>query len=43
MKIVESEVRRNRAKPQRCVIVGRDNAGAARKFFAALKGMFAAG
>jgi predicted SprT family Zn-dependent metalloprotease len=32
------------AKPQRCaVIVGRENAGAARKFIAALKGMFAAG
>ena len=32
------------AKPQRCaVIVGRDNAGAAKSFFAVLKGLFAAG
>jgi hypothetical protein len=31
------------AKPLRCaVIVGRDNAGAGRKFFAALKGLLAA-
>jgi len=30
------------AKPQRCVIIGRHNAGATRKFFAALKGIFAA-
>jgi len=30
------------AEPQRRVTVGRDNAGTARKFFAALKGLFAA-
>jgi hypothetical protein len=31
------------AKPQRCVVVERDKVGAGRKFFAALKGLFAAG
>jgi predicted SprT family Zn-dependent metalloprotease len=30
------------AKPQRCVIIGRNNTGPARKFFVALKGIFAA-
>jgi predicted SprT family Zn-dependent metalloprotease len=31
------------ARPQRCVIVSRNNATAARKFLTALKGLFAAG